>query len=149
MKRFARPVPRAVLFSEVSRWREFAQTVLAYLADPKHDKPLRGKHKLSETLYVLGQDGPLNPCVRLREEVGKRLYPPRVHPGQPGVDFEALTRDNADDLRRFADEVIRRCNQHDAVTAAGRRMGRQGRDASYIEQFHRFWSLQRIRCIRS
>ena len=102
---------------KMDRWEDLAKVALRNLAGDIADDTLRYYANRTRMIHPLGQAGPTNPCTWLREEVFKRLDPPRVIP-RPGVDVEAMRADNRDLIERLAKAVLDRVKAVSAVAEA-------------------------------
>ncbi len=123
MKRYRRIRHPSVLPADAQRWRDLANCALHFVTDGQTtEERLRGLYKLAGSLRPIGAAGAVNPCVRLREEVGRLIRPPFVpYRLRAGVDMEAATADNRGEVERFAREVLKRCAAFHDVDAAERR----------------------------
>jgi hypothetical protein len=105
---------------KMDRWEDLALIALRWIAGEVADDTARYYANRTRLVHPLGQPGETNPCTWLREEVFKRLDPPRVVP-RPGVDVEAMTADNRDQIERLALMVLDRVRAASAVAEAQRK----------------------------
>jgi hypothetical protein len=102
-----------------THWGDLARTARNYLDEVVPESYVRQMMRRASSYAPLGAAGDANPCTRLCEELDRRMNPP---PGvwRPGVDRDAMTADNRDEILRLAALVEERVAAHQAVAAAER-----------------------------
>jgi hypothetical protein len=122
MKRYSRRPVSLERGYDIERWRSLANIALRYLDGEMKRENLLYYANRTRTVLPPGQPGHGNVFTLLYEAVELHLNPRHVLP-RPGVDYQAMTADNRDEIRRLALMALDRIQSIEAVDRAARQCG--------------------------